>query len=200
MATNVTAKTPLLTPLEERMRNAAAKLQPDEEGRGKLTRRLGEIMLDMERMNNEMKGLRTEVRRDIRAREKYFREEEKLLKKDSKNTGILASRLVNLGNIVAGLAVANGIRLLGEGDISGGLSDIGVGAGIGLVNNADTLLPLVTTGVVNWMMARKLIPRGGVPTGNVAGNAKNLRWLRNPKLIATAASILAIPTIMSMIG
>merc|ERR1711981_419522 len=85
-------------------------------------------------MNNEMKGLRTEVRRDIRAREKYFREEEKLLKKDSKNTGILASRLVNLGNIVAGLALANGIRLLGEGDISGGLSDIGVGTGIGLVN------------------------------------------------------------------
>ena len=200
MATNVTAKTPLLTPLEERMRNAAAKLQPDEEGRGKLTRKLGEIMLDMERMNNEMKGLRTEVRRDIRAREKYFREEEKLLKKDSKNTGILASRLVNLGNIVAGLALANGIRLLGEGDISGGLSDIGVGAGIGLVNNADTLLPLVTTGVVNWMMARKLIPRRGVPTGNVAGNAKNLKWLRNPKLIATAAAIIAIPTIMSMIG
>ena len=62
MATNVTAKTPLLTPLEERMRNAAAKLQPDEEGWGKLTRKLGEIMLDMERMNNEMKGLRTEVR------------------------------------------------------------------------------------------------------------------------------------------
>ena len=48
-------------------------------------RTLGRIINQLESMNLTMRGIREQIREDVRAKRRYYREEAKLLKKDSDN-------------------------------------------------------------------------------------------------------------------
>ena len=62
----VTAVTPLLAPVRSEVNRAQNTADEVAYNQGKVTRRLGSILLDMERMDASMKVIRKEIRKDIK--------------------------------------------------------------------------------------------------------------------------------------
>ena len=144
--------------LERRFINFSNAQQPDEDTS---VRGLGRIVLEMEQMQNNMEAMQKEIQRDIRERAKYFKEEQKLLKKDLKNTeDFKTAALFDLRKIIGLFGFAVAANELSQGDIGGAIQGVGLGIG--------SFLPEIATGVVGILAAKGLIG-GGMMGGSMMG-------------------------------
>ena len=133
--------------LERRFINFSNAQQPDEDTS---VRGLGRIVLEMEQMQNNMEAMQKEIQRDIRERAKYFKEEQKLLKKDLKNTeDFKTAALFDLRKIIGLFGFAVAANELSQGDIGGAIQGVGLGIG--------SFLPEIATGVVGILAAKVLL-------------------------------------------
>ena len=171
----VESQTPMI-PLERRMERAYDRLlQRSEENakleisRGADARQFGRIILQFERLNNNMTVMQQEIRRDIRARRRYFEAEKKLLKKDSDNLdAIRSTAFFNLRRDLSAFAALSGVAALSQGDVGTAASNFGIALvpwipeiaigvagllGLGGGGRGGTRVPGVTRGVGT--------PRGG---------------------------------------
>jgi hypothetical protein len=123
-------------------------------------RRLGRIVLDMERLDASMKVMRADIRKDLRARRRYFREEQKLIKKDIKQTEKLGNSFIGFRATLAGLAALSAGREFGQGDIMGGLQDSAIAV--------TAMLPEITSTVLG-AVGLALGLKGGGGRGPTAG-------------------------------
>ena len=161
----VEPQTPMV-PLERRMSSAYERLLTRAQ-EGAVTERpqirgLGRVILEMEQLNNNMKSIQDEIRRDIRARRKYFEAEKKLLKKDIDNqSGFQAAALFDLRKVIGLASFGIAANEIAQGDIGGAAQGIGLGTA--------AFLPEIANGVIMILMARGLIGKGG--GGMMAGGA-----------------------------
>ena len=156
-------------------------------------RTLGRIINQMESMNLTMRGIREQIREDVRAKRRYYREEAKILKKDSDNlvgvkTNILSS-LRSKGALVAG---GLGVAQLSQGNVGGAAQSFGLASAL----MAPEIIEFLTGSVVNVLALKGLIGNRGVGSTNIARGVGGASKLRNPLLITAAlAASLLIPSL-----
>ena len=116
----------------------------DESGNNteKLSRRMSSIFGNMDRMEQSMIVIRKQVNKDIRARERYFSEESKILKKELKNTENLRNGLTTVTQLLAGAGFLSAINQFRQGNIGAGSQDLLFATGSAL----SAYLPEVITG------------------------------------------------------
>jgi len=150
---------------------------------------LGRIINQMESMNLTMRGIQDQIREDVRAKRRYFREEAKILKKDSDNlksvqTNIL-SGLRSKGALIAG---GIGAAQLSQGNVGGAFQSFGLASAL----MAPEIVEFLTGSVINVLALKGLIGNRGVGATNITRGVSGASKMRNP-LLATAflaASIL----------
>ena len=151
---------------------------------------LGRIISQIDDVNNTMRAIRQQIREDVRAKRNFYREEAKLLKKDSDNlSGVKASLLTNLRRGGAAIAGASGLAALGQGNIGGALSGLGLAGAL----LSPEIIEFLTGSVVNVLALKGFIGKRGAGTSNVAtGVVRGASRTRNPLLLtaALAASFL----------
>ena len=108
----------------------------------KLSRRMSSIFGNMDRMEQSMIVIRKQVNKDIRARERYFSEESKILKKELKNTENLRNSLTTVTQLLAGAGFLSAINQFRQGNIGAGSQDLLFATGSAL----SAYLPEVITG------------------------------------------------------
>ena len=156
-------------------------------------RTLGRIINQMESMNLTMRGIREQIREDVRAKRRYFREEAKILKKDSDNlkgvqTNILSS-LRSKGALVAG---SLGVAQVAGGNFGGAAQSFGLAGAL----MAPEIIEFLTGSVVNVLALKGLIGNRGVGATNLGGTVRGASKLKNPLLITAAlAASLIIPAL-----
>lgn len=150
----------------------------------------GSIISQFQTINNSMKNMQELVRDDIRAKKKYYAEETKILKKDSRN---LTSLNMSFGRQLAASALGlYGLSQLSKGNLGEGAAGIGGAAAL----LTPEILGVITTVVTTKLASSGLLGRGGVGTmgSRVAGASK----LKNPLLITAAlAASLILPGLIS---
>ena len=155
------------------------------------TQVMGRIISQMEDMNGAMKDIREQIRADAQAKRKYFRDEQKLIKKDSDNlNSVKSSLLVGLRGAGAFLAAGSGAAELQKGNIGGAAQGFGL-AGLLM---APEILEFLTGSVINVLALKGLIGggKGGATSNIVAGVSKT----KNPLLLISAlAASLLIPAL-----
>ena len=146
-------------------------------------RGLGRVVLEMEQLNNNMKSIQSEIQSDIRARRKYFEEEQKLLKKDiQQQQGFQTGALFDLRKIIGLASFGIAANELAQGDIAGAAQGIGLGTA--------AFLPEIAQGVIGILAARGLIGGAGGAlrgSGMVAGGLGMLGGGKAKGILALAA-------------
>ena len=157
---NVQSVTPMIAPLRDKVEEQSVALNHNVDKTNDNIRRLGRIVLDMERLDASMKVMRADIRKDLRARRRYFREEQKLIKKDIKQTEKLGNSFIGFRATLAGLAALSAGREFGQGDIMGGLQDSAIAV--------TAMLPEITSTVLG-AVGLALGLKGGGGRGPTAG-------------------------------
>lgn len=155
-------------------------------------RTLGRIISQMESMNLTMRGIREQIREDIRAKRRYFREEQKILKKDSDNLDSVKSNILGSlrkGSVIAG---ALGAAQLSTGNVAGATQSFGLAS----LLMAPDIINFLTGSVVNALALKGLIGNRGVGATNVSGAVRGASRMKNPLLMtAMLAAGLLIPSL-----
>ena len=151
---------------------------------------LGRIISLIEDNNNSMRAIRQQIREDVRAKRNFYRDEAKLLKKDSDNLStVKASLFTNLRRGGAAIAAASGVAALRSNNIGGALSGFGLAGAL----LSPEIVEFLTGSVVNVLALKGFIGNRGAGTSNVAGGVvRGASRTRNPLLLtaALAASFL----------
>tara|TARA_B100001250_G_scaffold138175_1_gene118269 strand:+ start:2383 stop:3861 length:1479 start_codon:yes stop_codon:yes gene_type:complete len=180
-------QTPMV-PLERRMSNAYdALIRRSEENqqieRGPQARQFGRIMLQFEQLNNNMEVIRAEIRRDMRARQKFFIAEQKLMKKDSENLdSIRAGAFFELRRDIGIIAAAAGARDLSDGNVGDATSNFGVAI--------TAFIPEIAMGVAA-LLGLGVGAKGGGTSPIAAGGGK-MRGLGGKGGLLTIAALAAM--------
>ena len=142
-------------------------------------------------LSKNMNDMRNIIRKDIRDKQKYFKEEQKILKKDSDNlSGINAALFLSSRRGLAAALGVLGISQINEGNTRVGLENIGGAAAL----LTPEILEIITGAVVNALALRGLL--GGGKGVSVGGAVKGGRG--NPILTtALLAASLIIPSLMN---
>ncbi len=156
-------------------------------------RTLGRIINQMESMNLTMRGIREQIREDVRAKRRYFREEAKILKKDSDNLkGVQTNILSSLRGKAALVAGGLGVAQVAGGNVGGAAQSFGLAGAL----MAPEIIEFLTGSVVNVLALKGLIGNRGVGATNIGGTVRGASKLRNPLLITAAlAASLIIPAL-----
>ena len=154
-------------------------------------RMFGRILSQFQSVNNSMETMEDLIKQDIDAKRKYFREETKILEKDSRNLqGIRAG----FGRqLVAGALGAYGISQILGGNLGEGAAGIG---------GAAALLTPEILGVISTVVTTRLVKSGllgrGRGIGTVGSRVTGASRLRNPLLITAAlAASLILPGLVN---
>ncbi len=141
-------------------------------------------------INNSLQEMRDLINQDIRAKKKYYREETKILQKDSRN---LTSLNAGFGRKVGAAALGlYGISQLGQGNFGEGAA--GVGGAAALLS--PEILGVITTVVTTKLASSGLLSRGGA--GTIGTRVAGASRLRNPLLITAAlAASLILPGLIN---
>ena len=162
----VTAVTPLLAPIQSEVSRAQETADSVVDNQTKVTRRLGSILLDMERMDASMKATRRELQKDIRLRRRELNREAKIVKKDQKNLELLKTSFFGIRDFIGKVSFVSAILNLAKGDFGNAAVDAG----------AATLayLPEIAGGVATILGIKAVsggnrgggrVPQGGVRAG-----------------------------------
>ena len=156
-------------------------------------RTLGRIINQMESMNLTMRGIREQIREDVRAKRRYFREEAKILKKDSDNLkGVQTNILSSLRGKAALVAGGLGVAQVAGGNVGGAAQSFGLAGAL----MAPEIIEFLTGSVVNVLALKGLIGNRGVGATNLGGSVRGASKLKNPLLITAAlAASLIIPAL-----
>ena len=186
----VEPQTPMV-PLERRMDSAYERLltraQESAVTERSQIRGLGRVILEMEQLNNNMKSIQSEIRRDIRARARYFKEEQKLLKKDiQQQQGFQTAALFDLRKTIGLASFGIAANELAQGDIGGAAQGIGLGI--------TSFLPEIAQGVIGILAARGLIggfgrAAGGMRAGGMLAGGLGMLGGGKGKAILALASL-----------
>tara|TARA_R100001015_G_C4634792_1_gene202110 strand:- start:7054 stop:8367 length:1314 start_codon:yes stop_codon:yes gene_type:complete len=187
----VEARTPMI---ESRGRNNIfERLSKAEEGIVDIERpqirMFGTVTDKFQAIDNTFQDMQDIIKDDITQRRKYFIEEQKILKEDSKNLSNLKNKLGRqLLGVAAGIA---GLSQLARGNIGAGAGGIGAAAAI----FSPEILGVITSVVAGNLAKSGFLNRGGAQLGTkVAGASK----LKNPLLISAAlAASLILPGLVS---
>ena len=190
-------QTPMI-PMERRMDLAYDRLLSRATDEAKNLERpqvrvLGRIITQMEEMNLSMRNVREQIREDVRAKRRYFREEAKILRKDSENlTNVKTNILSGLRGKGAAIAGGLGAAQLSQGNVGGAAQSFGLAGAL----MAPEIIEFLTGSVVNVLALKGLIGNKGVGATNVAKGVSGASKLRNPLLITAAlAASLLIPSL-----
>ena len=194
----VAPQTPMI-PMERRMDLAYDRLlqRATEETQNlerPQTRVLGRVISQLESMNNTMRSIQDQIREDVRAKRRYYREEARLLRKDNENlTDVKTSVLSGLRRNLGGAAALTGAAQLGVGNIGGGLQSLGLAGAL----MSPEIVEFLTGSVVNVLALKGLIGGGrGAAVSGVGRNIAGASKLKNPLLITAAlAASLLIPSL-----
>lgn len=141
---------------------------------------LGRVVLEMEQLNKNMRVIQNEIQSDIRARRKFFEQEQKLLKKDIDNQkGFQAAALFDLRKIIGLASFGIAANELAQGDIGGAAQGIGLGTA--------AFLPEIAQGVIGILAAKGLIGAGAKGSGVLAGGLGLLGGGKAKGILALAA-------------
>ena len=141
---------------------------------------LGRVVLEMEQLNKNMRSIQNEIQSDIRARRKFFEQEQKLLKKDIDNQkGFQAAALFDLRKIIGLASFGIAANELAQGDIGGAAQGIGLGTA--------AFLPEIVQGVIGILAAKGLIGAGAKGSGVLAGGLGLLGGGKAKGILALAA-------------
>ena len=194
----VAPQTPMI-PMERRMDLAYDRLlqRATEETQNlerPQTRVLGRVITQLESMNNTMRSIQDQIREDVRAKRRYYREEARLLRKDNQNlSDVKTSVLSGLRKSLGGAAALTGAAQLGAGNIGGGLQSLGLAGAL----MSPEIVEFLTGSVVNVLALKGLIGGGkGAAVSGVGRNVAGASKLKNPLLITAAlAASLLIPSL-----
>jgi len=188
-------QTPMLPVIERRVEAIESssilnfqKVESIERGQRRV---FGRVINQLGALSKNMDDMRNIIRRDIREKQRYFKEEQKILKKDSDNLSGISSALF-LG-ARRGLATALGVlgaSQIAEGNTSVGLQNIGGAAAL----LTPEILEIITGTVVNALALRGLL--GGGKGAGAAGLLKNIGGKKGLFLIASLAAALIIPQLV----
>ena len=162
----VTAVTPLLAPIQSEVSRAQETADSVVDNQTKVTRRLGSILLDMERMDASMKATRRELQKDIRLRRRELNREAKIVKKDQKNLELLKTSFFGIRDFIGKVSFVSAILNLTKGDFGNAAVDAGTAA--------LSYLPEIAGGVATILGIRAVsggnrgggrVPQGGVRAG-----------------------------------
>ena len=188
-------QTPMLPVIERRVEAIESssilnfqKVESIERGQRRV---FGRVINQLGALSKNMDDMRNIIRRDIREKQRYFKEEQKILKKDSDNLSGISSALF-LG-ARRGLATALGVlgaSQIAEGNTNVGLQNIGGAAAL----LTPEILEVITGAVINGLALRGLL--GGGRGAGAAGLLKNIGGKKGLFLIASLAAALIIPQLV----
>tara|TARA_Y100001972_G_scaffold30984_1_gene38110 strand:+ start:2093 stop:3406 length:1314 start_codon:yes stop_codon:yes gene_type:complete len=138
-------------------------------------------------IDNTFQGMQDIIKSDISEKRKYFLEEEKILKEDSKNLSNLRN---NIGRQLLGAAAGiAGLAQLAQGNVRGGVGGLGTAAAI----FSPEILGFISSIVAGNLVKSGLLGKGGLGT-KVAGASR----MKNPILMSAAlAASLILPGLIS---
>ena len=151
-------QTPMI-PMERRMDLAYDRLLSRATDEAKNLERpqvrvLGRIITQMEEMNLSMRNVREQIREDVRAKRRYFREEAKILRKDSENlTNVKTNILSSLRGKGAAIAGGLGAAQLSQGNVGGAAQSFGLAGAL----MAPEIIEFLTGSVVQVLALKGLI-------------------------------------------
>jgi len=152
---------------------------------------LGSVISQFQTINNSMQEMRDLINQDIKEKKKYYREETKILRKDSRN---LQSLNMGFGRkLAAGALGLYGLSQLGQGNLGEGAAGIG---------GAAALLTPEILGVISTVVTTRLVKSGllgrGAGAGTMGSRVAGASRLKNPLLITAAlAASLILPGLVN---
>lgn len=153
---------------------------------------LGKVISQLDTIGGSMNEMRNQIRNDIKVKQQFYREESKILKKDSDNLEGISSKLLRgaLGGITAGVAASQ----FAEGDIKGGLTT----AGIASLLLAPEIIEVLSGGIIQSLAVKGLIGGGkGAPVAGLGQNIGRASRFKNPLLMTAAlAAGLILPSLV----
>ena len=149
------------------------------------------VLSQFSTINNSMQEMRDLIDQDIKAKRKYYREETKILQKDSRN---LQSLSVGFGRkLTAGALGLYGLSQLQRGNLGEGAAGIGGAAAL----LSPEILGVITTVVTTKLASSGLLGRGA-GVGSLGTRVAGASKLKNPLLITAAlAASLILPGLIS---
>ena len=154
---------------------------------------LGRIISQLDSMNNNLRDMSALIRRDVDSKQKYYREELKILKKDSENLQNTNTRLFAQGRKgLATAAGALGVAQASTGNIGGAAQSFGASAAL----MSPEIIEFLTGSIVNSLALRGILGRGGAGA-NTASRVAGASKLKNPLLMTAAlAASFIIPALV----
>ena len=148
---------------------------------------LGRVISQLDSMNSNLRDIGTIIRRDVDSKQKYYREELKILKKDSENLRSTSTRLFNFRKGLASATGAMGLAQVATGNIGGAAQSFGASAAL----MSPEIIQFITGSIVNSLALRGLVGNRGAGVNTVSRVAGASKF-KNPLLItaALAASFL----------
>ena len=149
------------------------------------------VLSQFSTINNSMQEMRDLIDQDIKAKRKYYREETKILQKDSRN---LQSLSVGFGRkLTAGALGLYGLSQLQRGNLGEGAAGIGGAAAL----LTPEILGVITTVVTTKLASSGLLGRGA-GVGSLGTRVAGASKLKNPLLITAAlAASFILPGLIS---
>ena len=134
---------------------------------------LGSVISQFQTINNSMQEMRELINQDIKEKKKYYREETKILRKDSRN---LQSLNMGFGRKVGATVLGlYGLSQLGQGNFGEGAAGIG---------GAAALLTPEILGVISTVVTTRLVKSGllgrGAGAGTIGTRVAGASRLKNP--------------------
>ena len=153
---------------------------------------LGRVISQLDGISGNFREMRKQIRNDIRLKQRFYREEAKILKKDSENLeGINSKVLLGTRQKLAGVTAGVGAAQFAGGNIGGALGS----AGIASLLMAPEIIETISGGVVKTLALKGLIGKQN-PTAGITQNVRGASRLKNPLLITAAlAASLIIPSL-----
>ncbi len=153
---------------------------------------LGRIISQLDSMNTNLRDMSDIIRRDVDSKQKYYREELKILKKDSQNLQNTNIRLFTQSRKgLATAAGALGAAQVSTGNVGGAAQSFGAAAAL----MSPEIIELFTGAVVNSLALRGILGNRGAGV-NTASRVAGASKLRNPLLITAAlAASFIIPAL-----
>ena len=147
----------------------------------------GRVISQLEMMSGNMREMSNQIRQDISAKRTYYREELKILKKDSENLQSANTKLFSgTRKTLAGAAGALGVAQASAGNIGGAVQSFGGAAAL----MSPEIIQLLTGSIVNSLALKGIVGNRGV--GGTAGRLAGASRMKNPLLMTAmlAASFL----------
>ena len=153
---------------------------------------LGRIISQLDSMNTNLRDMSDLIRRDVDSKQKFYREELKILKKDSQNLQNTSTRFFTQSRkSLATAAGALGAAQVSTGNVGGAAQSFGAAAAL----MSPEIIEFFTGAVVNSLALRGILGNRGVGV-NTATRVAGASKLRNPLLITAAlAASFIIPAL-----